>query len=328
MEYPGRVTSDRMNAILAKPRGFCAGVERAIRIVELALQRYGQPIYVRREIVHNAHVVTRLRAAGAVFVDELEAVPNGAVTILSAHGSPPQVYAHARARGLRLIDATCPLVTKVHQEVQRYARAGYRIILIGHAGHDEVIGTMGEAPESTVLVESLVDAERLEIPGRQKGVILTQTTLSQDDTREIVAALRLRFPQLELPPAEDICYATQNRQNAIKQITSQIQLLLVVGSKNSSNSLRLTEVAKARGVHAHLIDGPQDIHSEWLEDVTTMGVSSGASAPEAVVQAVLAHLYDLGVRTVRELDAPEEGVAFKLPPLALRAEAPETSPDH
>jgi 4-hydroxy-3-methylbut-2-enyl diphosphate reductase len=249
------------------------------------------------------------------------------VTILSAHGSPPEVYRQAQARRLRLIDATCPLVTKVHQEVQRYAREGYRIILIGHAGHDEVVGTMGEAPRSTVLVERVEDVARLELAPNQKGVILTQTTLSQDDTRELTEGLREWFPQLELPPAGDICYATQNRQNAIKQISPRVQLLLVVGSRNSSNSLRLTEVAKARGVQAHLINGPEDIDPEWLADVTTLGVSSGASAPEAVVQAVLAHLYDLGVRAVRELDAPPEGVAFKLPPFPSPTADDRASPD-
>jgi 4-hydroxy-3-methylbut-2-enyl diphosphate reductase len=311
-----------MDAIVAKPRGFCAGVERAIRIVGLALERYGQPIFVRREIVHNSHVVRQLRGAGAVFVDELDQVPLGAVTILSAHGSPPEVYAQARARGLRLIDATCPLVTRVHNEVHRYVNSGYRVILIGHAGHDEVVGTMGEAPESTVLVENLDDARRLELAPGQKGVILTQTTLSQDDSREIVDALRARFPQLELPPGKDVCYATQNRQNAVKQISAQVDLLLVVGSKNSSNSLRLTEVAQARGVRAYLIDGPEDIEAEWFENVATVGLSSGASAPEAVVQAVLAHLQDLGVSAVRELDAPDETVAFKLPPLVLPGERP------
>lgn len=304
-----------MEAFIAKPRGFCAGVERAIRIVELALEQYGTPIYVRKEIVHNSHVVRRLRAAGAVFVDELDAVPPGAVTILSAHGSPPEVYEQAGARGLRVIDATCPLVTKVHNEVRRYARDEYVIVLIGHAGHDEVVGTMGQAPQCTTLIEDPSDVEQLAVSPEQKGVILTQTTLSQDDTQGMVAALRARFPQLELPPSEDICYATQNRQNAIKAISGQIDLLLVVGSPNSSNSLRLTEVAKSRGVRAHLIDGPADIAAQWFEGVSRVGVSSGASAPEEIVQAVLAHLRSLGVSGMHEVSAPDEGVAFKLPPL-------------
>lgn len=302
-----------MDAILVKPRGFCAGVERAIRIVELALERYGQPIYVRKEIVHNSHVVQRLKDAGAVFIDELDQAPEGAVTILSAHGSPPEVFEQARARKLRVIDATCPLVTKVHKEVRRYVREGYQIILIGHAGHDEVVGTMGQAPESAVLVEDLDDVAALQMASDRKGVILTQTTLSQDDTREIVDALLKKFSQLELPPSEDICYATQNRQNAIKQVAHEIELLLVVGSPNSSNSLRLTEVAKARGVAAHLIDGPENIDAAWFEGVGVVGVSSGASAPEDVVQAVLEHLRGLGVEAVREIDAPDEGVVFKLP---------------
>ena len=302
-----------MKAVLAKPRGFCAGVERAIRIVELALEHHGAPIYVRKEIVHNSHVVRRLREAGAVFVEELDAVPAGAVAILSAHGSPPEVYRRAAERNLRLIDATCPLVTKVHKEVHRFVRDGFRIILIGHAGHDEVVGTMGEAPERTVLVETVADAERLELAPDEKGVILTQTTLSQDDTRDIVATLRRRFSQLELPPTDDICYATQNRQNAIKEISAEIDLLLVVGSPNSSNSLRLTEVAQARGVPSHLIDGPQDIDDAWFANVQTVGVSSGASAPEEVVQAVIERLRSLGVARFVEVDAPDEGVAFRLP---------------
>ena len=314
-----------MDAIIAKPRGFCAGVERAIRVVELALERYGTPIYVRKEIVHNSHVVRRLRVAGAVFVDELDEVPPGAVTILSAHGSPPEVYEQAGTRRLRLIDATCPLVRKVHNEVRRYARAGCTIVLIGHAGHDEVAGTMGQAPDRTVLIEDLEDVGRLEIGPEQLGIILTQTTLSQDDTREIVEALRRRFPQLELPPSADICYATQNRQNAIRQISEQIDLLLVVGSPSSSNSLRLTEVAKSRGVRAHLIDGPEDVDRGWFAGVSTVGVSSGASAPEEVVQAVLARLRSLGVSEMREVDAPDEGVAFKLPSLTPRIPPPPRS---
>ena len=303
-----------MKAILAKPRGFCAGVERAIRVVELALEEFGAPVFVRKEIVHNLHVVARLREKGAVFVEELDEVPSGAVAILSAHGSPPQVFDAARNAGLRLIDATCPLVTKVHMEVRRYVRKGYRIILIGHAGHDEVIGTMGQAPGRTVLVEDLPDVEQLEIPPEELGVILTQTTLSQDDTAEIVAALQRRFPHLELPPSDDICYATQNRQNAVKQIASQIDLLLVVGSQNSSNSQRLTEVARARGIASYLIDGPQDIRSEWLTDVRGVGVTSGASAPEDVVQAVVSHLNALGVANWSQLDARDENVVFNLPP--------------
>ncbi len=302
-----------MHAILAKPRGFCAGVERAIRIVELALEEYGAPIYVRKEIVHNSHVVQRLRERGAVFVDELPEVPNGAVAILSAHGSPPEVFDQARERELRLIDATCPLVRKVHIEVARYVKRGYKIIFIGHAGHDEVVGTMGQAPGETILVETVADAKSLELDDDTKGVILTQTTLSQDDTQAIVDTLRVRFPQLELPPSDDICYATQNRQNAVKDIADRIQLLLVVGSANSSNSQRLTEVAKARGVASYLINSPEDIDPAWVADVQTVGITSGASAPEDIVQAVTERLASLGVGTSEEFDAPDEGVVFTLP---------------
>lgn len=303
-----------MQAIMAKPRGFCAGVERAIRVVELALEEFGAPVYVRKEIVHNSHVVARLRERGAVFIDELHEVPPGAVAILSAHGSPPEVYAAAAESNLRLIDATCPLVTKVHKEVARYVKRGYRIILIGHAGHDEVIGTMGQAPDRTVLVSDLSDVSRLEFSGGEKGVILTQTTLSQDDTEEIVAALQARFPHLELPPSDDICYATQNRQNAVKEIAPQVQLLLVVGSQNSSNSQRLKEVARARGIQSHLIDGPADIDPAWLAGVQTVGITSGASAPEDVVQAVIDTLRRHGVAGLTEVDAPDEKVVFNLPP--------------
>jgi 4-hydroxy-3-methylbut-2-en-1-yl diphosphate reductase len=302
-----------MKAILAKPRGFCAGVERAIRIVELALEKYDPPIYVRKEIVHNSHVVRRLREHGAVFVDELDEVPNGAVTILSAHGSPPEVYEQALARDLKLIDATCPLVRKVHVEVARFVKKGYRIVFIGHAGHDEVVGTMGQAPDRTVLVEDVADVGALELASDEPGVILTQTTLSQDDTQAIVDALRAKFPQLELPPSDDICYATQNRQNAVKEIAADIDLLLVVGSENSSNSQRLTEVAKARGVASYLIDDPGKINPAWFEGVHSVGLSSGASAPEDVVQSVLDRLREFGVADVHEFDAPDEGVVFTLP---------------
>jgi len=304
-----------MQAIIAKPRGFCAGVERAIKVVEVALETYGAPVYVRKEIVHNIHVVNRLRARGAVFIDELEDVPSGAVAILSAHGSPPEVYAQARQRGLRLIDATCPLVTKVHKEVHRFVRDGYQIVLIGHAGHDEVIGTMGQAPEQTVLVEHVGEVATLRLDADRPGVILTQTTLSQDDTAEIVAALQARYPHLELPPSDDICYATQNRQNAVKDLAGDIELLLVVGSQNSSNSRRLTEVARARGVASYLIDDPSGIAPEWLEGVTRVGVTSGASAPEDLVQDVVDYLRRAGIGTISEVDAPDEGVVFRMPPL-------------
>ena len=305
-----------MQAIVVKPRGFCAGFERAIRVVELALEKHGAPVYVRKEIVHNAHVVQRLRDRGAIFIDELGEVPPGAVAILSAHGSPPAVFEEARRRNLRLIDATCPLVTKVHMEVRRYRRRGYRIILIGHAGHDEVVGTMGQAPEQTVLIEDVDDVARLELPADQPGIILTQTTLSQDDTRAIVDALRARFPHLELPGSDDICYATQNRQQAVKGVTPRVDLVLVVGSRNSSNSCRLVEVAEARGVRAYLIDGPVDIDPRWLAGVDAVAVTSGASAPEDVVQAVLRRLETLGVTQIESEVAPDENVVFSLPRFA------------
>ncbi len=302
-----------MDVIVAKPRGFCAGVERAIRVVELALEEHGAPVYVRKEIVHNSHVVRRLAARGAVFVDELDEVPSQAVTVLSAHGSPPSVYEEAKRRELRLIDATCPLVHKVHAEVKRYVKRGYRIILIGHAGHDEVMGTTGQAPEVTTLIEDMDDVAALEIGPDEKGIILTQTTLSQDDTKQIVTALRAKYPHLELPPSDDICYATQNRQNAVKEISPRIELLLVVGSQNSSNSARLTEVARARGTNSYLIDGPDEIDPQWLEGVQHVGVTSGASAPEDVVQSVLAYLRSRGSIVTEEIEAPEEGVVFTLP---------------
>lgn len=311
-----------MRVIVAKPRGFCAGVERAIRAVELAIEQYGAPVYVRKEIVHNRHVVERLRQRGAVFVEELDEVPPGATTILSAHGSPPEVYDAARQRGLRLIDATCPLVRKVHTEVRRYVRKGYRVVLIGHAGHDEVVGTTGQAPEATTLVGSVADVARLDLPPAQRAVILTQTTLSQDDTRAIMDALLARYPHLELPPSDDICYATQNRQNAVKAVTDRIDLLLVVGSQNSSNSRRLMEVARARGVAAHLIDGPEDMDPTWLVGVQVVGVTSGASAPEDIVRGVINYLEQHGVEAVEELDAPDEGVAFTLPPMKLEEGTP------
>jgi 4-hydroxy-3-methylbut-2-enyl diphosphate reductase len=302
-----------VQAIVAKPRGFCAGVERAIKVVELALQQYGPPVYVRKEIVHNFHVVQRLRHAGAMFVDELHEVPVGAVVILSAHGSPPEVYTEVERRGLRMIDATCPLVRKVHQEVRRYVKRGYRILLIGHAGHDEVIGTMGQAPDRTTLIEHHGDVERLALSPAEPAVILTQTTLSQDDTRELMDALLRRFPHLEQPPSDDICYATQNRQVAVKDIAGRVELLLVVGSQNSSNSQRLTEVARARGVRSYLIDGPEQIDPAWLGGVKSVGVTSGASAPEDIVQQVLEYLRQRGVGTIEEVQAPDEGVTFTLP---------------
>ncbi|MCZ6697828.1 MAG: 4-hydroxy-3-methylbut-2-enyl diphosphate reductase, partial [Planctomycetota bacterium] len=274
-----------MKVILANPRGFCAGVDRAVKIVELAIEVYGTPVYVRREIVHNSHVVEDLRSRGAVFVEELDEVPEGGLAILSAHGVAPIVFDQAKARSLRLLDATCPLVTKVHLEVHRFVRQGYHIILVGHKGHDEVIGTLGESPENVVLVENAEQARTVDIPEGRRLMVLTQTTLSMDDTNDVLEALRERFPNLEFPPTDDICYATQNRQDAVKEMVARgIDVLLVVGSHNSSNAARLVEVAESRGRRGYLIDGPDDVREAWLQDAQTVGVTAGASTPEAVVQ--------------------------------------------
>ena len=309
-----------MKVLLASPRGFCAGVDRAIRIVDLALEVFGAPVYVRREIVHNSHVVRDLREKGAVFVEELAEVPDGAVAILSAHGVAPEVFDQAKKRKLRLIDATCPLVTKVHLEVHRFVKQGYRIVLIGHKGHDEVIGTLGEAPEQMTLVENETQAGSVELPACEKLMVLTQTTLGVDDTAGVVAALRARFPRLELPPTDDVCYATQNRQDAVKAMADRgMDLLLVVGSQNSSNAARLVEVGEARGVRGFLIDGPAEIQHQWLEGVDTIGVTAGASTPEAVVQAVIERLRQFGARSVERLATAEEDMVFQLPPVLKEA---------
>src|SRR4051812_23764414 len=272
--------------LLASPRGYCAGVERAVETVEKALDLYGPPVYVRKQIVHNLHVVRDLEARGAVFVDEETEVPEGETVVFSAHGVAPSVHANAAARNLHTIDATCPLVTKVHVQARRYAAAGYTVLLIGHEGHEEVVGTMGEAPESIVLVESVADAELLQFPAGTKLAYVTQTTLSVDETGEIIAALRRRFPDIHAPKKEDICYATSNRQWAVKEMLSEIDLLLVIGSRNSSNSNRLVEVARANGVAAHLIDDESEIHEAWLDGAEVVGVTSGASAPEKLVDRV------------------------------------------
>ena len=272
--------------LLASPRGYCAGVERAVETVELALDHYGAPIYVRKQIVHNAHVVRDLEARGAIFVEDETEAPEGATIVFSAHGVAPSVHERSAARALNTIDATCPLVTKVHVQARRYAAAGYTVVLIGHAGHEEVVGTMGEAPDSIVLVESVADAEQLELPAAEKIAYITQTTLSVDETLEIIAVLRRRFPQIYAPKKEDICYATSNRQWAVKEMAEHIELLLVIGSRNSSNSNRLVEVARAIGVASYLIDDESDIDPEWLEGVEVVGVTSGASAPEKLVERV------------------------------------------
>jgi 4-hydroxy-3-methylbut-2-en-1-yl diphosphate reductase len=305
------VPSRRM-VLLAAPRGYCAGVERAVEAVERALDKHGAPVYVRKQIVHNLHVVHDLEAKGAIFVDEIDQVPVGAVTVLSAHGSPPSVYEEAGRRELRLIDATCPLVTKVHVEARRFAGEGRTIVLIGHAGHEEVEGTSGQAPDRTVLVQDLEEAAQVELP---TGPIayLTQTTLSVDETGQIVEALRDRYPELQPPPREDICYATQNRQDAVKAIAPRADVVLVIGSKNSSNSNRLAEVARELGAAAYLVDDETEVDPAWVADAATVGLTSGASAPEHLVTRMLAWLAERGFGDVESVPVVEEGVRFSLP---------------
>jgi len=299
---------------LASPRGFCAGVVRAIDIVNLALEKFGHPLYVRREIVHNKFVVTDLRNKGVIFVDDLDEVPAGHMVIFSAHGVSPEVRRDAKARGLRVIDATCPLVTKVHLEAIRYARDGYTIILIGHEDHDEVIGTLGEAPGSIRVVGDLADVRQLQVPDPERVAYITQTTLSLDDTREIIAALRARFPSIRGPAAEDICYATQNRQAAVLELTAASDLILVVGSANSSNSNRLVEVSQRAGTRAYLIDDIVDIRPEWLAGVRRVGLTAGASAPENLVTRVVEYLGKLGYPHLEVIGNIREHVEFALPP--------------
>jgi 4-hydroxy-3-methylbut-2-enyl diphosphate reductase len=305
--------------LLASPRGYCAGVERAVDTVELALEHYGAPIYVRKQIVHNAHVVRELEERGAIFVESEQEAPEGATIVFSAHGVAPAVHANAAARRLKTIDATCPLVTKVHVQAKRYAAEGYTVILIGHAGHEEVEGTMGEAPESTILIESVEDAEALDFPADAKLAYITQTTLSVDETGEVIKVLRRRFPSIHAPKREDICYATSNRQWAVKEMLGEIELLLVIGSRNSSNSNRLVEVARANGVAAHLIDDETDIREEWLDGVETVGVTSGASAPEKLVTRVCDWFRARGVDDVSPYRLVDEDVEFRLP-VELRRE--------
>jgi 4-hydroxy-3-methylbut-2-en-1-yl diphosphate reductase len=305
--------------LLASPRGYCAGVERAVETVERALRLYGPPVYVRRQIVHNAHVVRELEERGAVFVGDEADVPEGSPLVLSAHGVAPSVYTRAEARRLTTIDATCPLVTKVHVQVRRLAADGYAIVLIGHAGHEEVVGTMGEAPEAVSLVESVDDAEALELPDGKPVAYVTQTTLSVDEAAEIVAALRRRFPGVRAPQREDICYATSNRQWAVKEILEQIDLLLVIGSANSSNSNRLVDVARAAGVEAYLIEDESEIEEGWLDGPETVGVTSGASAPESLVTRVC-EWFDRRGAEIATLRSAYEDVVFKLPVELRRAE--------
>ena len=302
-----------MKVLLASPRGFCAGVNMAIEALELALRTLPPPIYVYHEIVHNKYVVEHFRQQGVVFVDELSEVPRGATLLFSAHGVSPEIRQIARQRDLRAIDATCPLVTKVHLEAIRYAQRGHTIFLIGHEGHDEVIGTMGEAPEAIVLVESPEDVDALSVADESKLAYLTQTTLSVDDANRIIRRLRERFPQIAAPPKDDICYATQNRQEAVAMLAGETQLTLVLGSQNSSNSQRLAELSKEKGVPAFLIDGPQDISPEWFAGVETVLVTAGASAPETVVEATLDYLRDQFDAEVEVRSLREETVSFPLP---------------
>jgi 4-hydroxy-3-methylbut-2-en-1-yl diphosphate reductase len=300
--------------LLAAPRGYCAGVDRAVVTVEKALELYGAPVYVRKEIVHNKHVVTTLQKRGAVFVDETDEVPEGATVIFSAHGVAPVVHDEARARSLKTIDATCPLVTKVHREAVRFADADFDILLIGHEGHEEVVGTSGEAPEHITLVDGPDDVVNVEVRDPSKVVWLSQTTLSVDETMETVRRLRERYPELQDPPSDDICYATQNRQLAVKQMAAECDLVIVVGSRNSSNSVRLVEVAVEHGARdGHLVDYADEIDDAWLEGVSTVGVTSGASVPEVLVRDVLTYLADRGFGEAETVVAAEESLLFALP---------------
>ena len=297
-----------------RPRGFCAGVVRAVDIVELALEAYGAPVYVHHEIVHNTYVVEQLRRRGAIFVESIGEVPHGAVLVFSAHGVPPTVRDEARERSLKVIDATCPLVTKVHLEALKFAREKRTIILIGHRDHQEIVGTSGEAPDRTLVVDSVEAVDALHVDDPEHLAFLTQTTLSLYDTQEIVARLRQRFPSIRGPASDDICYATQNRQEAVEQVAKDVDLILVVGSQNSSNSNRLVEVAQRRGVNAKLIDAASDVDPAWLDGVKSVGLTAGASAPEILVEQVSQRLADLGFTDQRDLDLIREDVRFTLPP--------------
>ncbi|MCA3147561.1 MAG: 4-hydroxy-3-methylbut-2-enyl diphosphate reductase [Burkholderiales bacterium] len=299
--------------LLAQPRGFCAGVDRAIDIVEKAIETYGAPIYVKHEIVHNQYVCDNLRAKGAVFIEDLGQLPSGATLIFSAHGVSKAVQEQARQLGLKVFDATCPLVTKVHVEVMRLRSQGREIIMVGHAGHPEVEGTLGQSPDGMLLVESVQDVERLQVKDPDKLAYVTQTTLSVDDTAEITAALERRFPTIAKPAKADICYATQNRQDAVKIMAPLVDLVIVVGSRTSSNSNRLRELAEKRGVPAYMVDSADDIQPGWLQGVKRVGLTAGASAPEVLVQQIVERLKSLGAKSVRALDGVQENVTFKLP---------------
>jgi 4-hydroxy-3-methylbut-2-enyl diphosphate reductase len=302
-----------MKILRASPRGFCAGVDRAIEIVERALQQIGAPIYVRHEVVHNRFVVGRLREAGAIFVDELEDVPDGQTVIFSAHGVPRSVREEAERRNLRVFDATCPLVTKVHREVTRHHANGYQCVLIGHAGHPEVEGTIGQISTGIYLVETPEDVARLDLGNVEKLAYVTQTTLSIDDTANVIAALKQRYPNIQGPRKDDICYATQNRQDAVKRLAENCDMVFVVGSTNSSNSNRLRELAEKKGVRSYLIDDADEIKQEWLDDVSVLGITAGASAPEVLVEGVINRCKELVPATVSDLLGPEENVTFALP---------------
>ena len=307
--------------LLASPRGYCAGVERAVDTVEHALDLWGPPVYVRKQIVHNAHVVRELEARGAIFVESETEVPRGATVVFSAHGVAPSVHANARVRELKTIDATCPLVTKVHSEARHYANRGYTMVLVGHAGHEEVEGTMGEAPDRIVLVETEADVDALEVEDPSKLAYISQTTLSVDETRQIIARLRERFPAITGPRTDDICYATTNRQSAVKQMAARCDLVLVIGSRNSSNSNRLVQVAQEHGAESHLIDNETQVDPAWLEGKRVVGISSGASAPEELVQRLVAFFTDLGVSDVSEFEVMKEDVRFMLPKTIRQAMA-------
>ena len=305
--------------MLSSPRGFCAGVVRAIDVVELCLERFQPPVYVRHEIVHNSHVVDDLRGKGAVFVEDIDDIPEGSIVVFSAHGVSPSIWQHAQARGLNVIDATCPLVTKVHLEAQKYAREGYTIILIGHREHVEIAGTLGQAPDSTILIETAEEAAEVQVENPDRVVALTQTTLSMDDTEEVIGVLKERFPALVT--RNDICYATTNRQNALKAIAPDVELVLVVGAQNSSNSNRLRETAEAAGRPAYLINSPADIDDAWLEGVQSVGITSGASTPEWLVEAIVDRLKP---RNVRTMSIAEENFTFVLPKQLREEATPKT----
>jgi len=320
------VSESQKNLLLLKPRGFCAGVVRAIDIVRIALEAFGPPIYVRKEIVHNRFVVEELQGKGAIFVDSVDEVPEGERVIYSAHGVSPEVRDASKERRLRVIDATCPLVTKVHVEAVKFAKEGYSLILIGHRDHDEVIGTLGEAPIVTQVVGSPEQVKSLTVPDPNRVAYLTQTTLSLDETKDIIEALRRKFPNIKGPHAQDICYATENRQTAVKHVASDADLLLVVGSENSSNSNRLVEVARNLGTSSHLIDSCEDIQPEWLEGVKTIALTAGASAPECLVEEVVEFLGTKGFNNVQEVEVMPENVRFGLPPEIVEAIAAAPTP--